>query len=274
MRYSLILSFLTISLPAYGSLLVDFDFTGVDPAAAMASGGTFGAVSLDSNLSLTAAMSAPSLQNGATFRPASSVVQTGAALDSALRDDVVAFGYWNLNSVDGDNGSRGTLDDAITAGGFITFTVTPADGFSLNLNGGNVTFDYWVGDSNQSRDVALFTSIGGFTSAGDAVAVFDQASVGSVDVGTGDDGDGVYGGINSGVVLSFTGAQYDNITSPLEIRLYIADSNFNMAQLQRYSFFDNVQLNGAVVPEPSFYALGLGLIALGGVYLRRRRYQR
>ncbi|MCW5553472.1 MAG: hypothetical protein KIS67_15100 [Verrucomicrobiae bacterium] len=133
------------------------------------------------------------------------------------------------------------------------FTLTADSGFLLNLNTFTLTFDALNVDSsvgNQTANWAVRTSVLGF----------------AVNIGT-----GTFDENGTAVSMTFTGAEYDGLTS-IEVRLYMWDPNGSQEML-----FDNVTLNGAVsvIPEPVNVALGVfGLCAVGFAvgrrYLRKR----
>lgn len=142
--------------------------------------------------------------------------------------------------------TTGTVQDDNDGFGF---TLTADSGFLLNLNTFTLTFDALNVDSstgNQTANWAVRTSVLGF----------------SVNVGT-----GTFDENGTAVAMTFTGAEYDGLSS-VEVRLYMWDPNGSQEML-----FDNVTLNGSVVPEPVNVALGVfGLCAVG--FTAGRRYLR
>ena len=67
------------------------------------------------------------------------------------------------------------------------------------------------------------------------------------------------------------GAEFQNVSSPLTFRIYMADDSQNL-DTARWSGIDNVRINGtfAAIPEPSSLSL-LAVAASGGMCLRRRK---
>ena len=274
--------------PVSAAPLATFNFTGTDPAAAIAGGTAFGASSTDPDVSVTAGLtgivsnpaapSNPSSPAGALI--AASSVTTGgsppaAASNPALRDNLLAFGPINQDAVDGINGGpAATLADVLAANtSFLTFKIAPDAGQQLDLD--TISFDFWAGQGNQSADmVSVFTSVDGFSSVANVVGTFDQGPVGNTSDGTiaGSGASATYAGIDN-VTLNFTGTQFDSIAGEVEVRLYFysgedgLDGNAN----RRYSVIDNLVLSGTVIPEPGT----LVLAALGSVMVlaRRRREQ-
>lgn len=132
---------------------------------------------------------------------------------------------------------------------------TPSEMFQkpANCSSGSISFDYSITISNQARDVSVFTNVDGFAE-GDVLQTFT--------------GQGTTPGNLS---QTFSGAQFDGLTGPLEVRVYLHDAQFNTSSGTRYSIMDNVVLDGAVsaIPEPSTAGLLLTGLLLG--LMRRRR---
>lgn len=158
-----------------------------------------------------------------------------------------------------------TLAGAITENHYIQFTLLADSGFVFNLTSLEINGQT---SATGADDIAVMTSVDGFTS-GDQIASLSGRHV----VGTGDfDTDA--SGFGSAIDLS--GAGYQNLTS-LTIRLYgwNTTSSSGTTVIRNLSG-DDLVINGttavSAVPEPSTYALIFGAAALGFcVYGRRAR---
>jgi len=225
--------------------IVNFDFTGTAPS----DNTPFSSSALDANANL---------DTGFAIGYSGSATATGAlasptATGGTTPDDVFTAGIWNQNQVDGDNATRGSLADAIATDAYFGFTISPDAGFEFDLNGGSIQFDYSVNSTNQARAVSVFTSVDGFAE-GNVLQTFTGQNA-----------------TPSTLTHTFSGAQYDNLTAPLEVRFYLHDAQFNTSSGTRYSIMDNVVLDGtiSVIPEPG--VAGLFLFGLTATALLRRR---
>lgn len=242
---------------SHAAVLVSYDFSGTDPA----NNRPVASSSLDPNLSTTG-FDGPFTNSNGGLRPAIGNNPTVDG-DTALADDLLAFGIWNQQLT--GNSLQDVLDDELA---WMGFTVTPASGQQLNLNGGSLSFDYWVGASQQAQDISVFSSVGsnfgGSVNASEAVQSFPGLSVGSVDPVT-----DTYSGVHS-LSVTFTGSAFDALTAPVEFRIYFYGAEFNTSSAGRYSTIDNVVLDGTVtaIPEPSAFLLIL--LTVGGLTLLRR----
>jgi hypothetical protein len=145
---------------------------------------------------------------------------------------------------------------AVAAGSYVGFTITPVAGQALNLT--SLTFSTsptWGASTTASWRVATLSSVGGFGSAANALNVTGQDT-------------GVSGLAYLSVNIDLTGTAYQNLTSPVEFRMYLSDSASGATSYQR---IDNVVLNGTTtavgIPEPT----SLALLGLGGLAMIRRR---
>lgn len=143
-----------------------------------------------------------------------------------------------------------TLADAFAADDYITFTVTPDAGNSIEFT--TLDFDIRVNAvANGINEYAVFSSVDGFASTADAFetgAITVAAATTAV----------------SQIDLSGLGP----VTSATEFRIYVYGSSVT-GNSNTGSDYDNIVLQGTVVPEPSSAALlGLGGLAF---ILRRRR---
>ena len=157
-----------------------------------------------------------------------------------------------------DGANQISLANAITANDYFSFTVDVDAGYEMDLT--NFQFDLGYTrngsfDGKQFRTY-LMTSIDGFTTA-------DFYDFDTVDVT-------VNGAVltypNGTKTISLAGAQFQNITTSTEFRLYIADNTGSADFIHR---IDNVTLNGTVIPEPGTIGL-VSAAGLGILFIRRR----
>lgn len=159
-----------------------------------------------------------------------------------------------------------TDSGAYTNGDYFQFTVTPEAGVTLNLT--TLTFSY--GGSNSGTGSTAFTTY--FFLRTDAGANADDFST---DLGssfslsrgiTGATSNNQMG--NTSPALNLSGADFQNITTPVTFRIYAYTSDSANGKINR---IDTVILNGTVVvPEPS--AAVIGLMSLGTLTLLRKRH--
>jgi hypothetical protein len=147
--------------------------------------------------------------------------------------------------------TAGVEATAITNNDYFKFTLTPGATFQANLT--SLFFDYSANGSGTLENTASFfvrSSADGFaanvgttasaTITGSAAADYQRQTI------------------------DLSGAAFQNLTAPIEFRVYVTNSGVGVARL------DNLTLNGdiAAIPEPSSLAL---LGSLGALALRRRR---
>jgi len=145
------------------------------------------------------------------------------------------------------------LSLAVTNNEYLSFSVTPGANYALDFT--SLTFQMRSNNLNNGAEhYAVFSSIGGFSSTSntvnDAIAIGSISTAGTYELKT----------IN---LSSLTG-----ITSATEFRIYMYGAD---APYSGFTGFDNITLNGELlpVPEPSSTALlGLGGLAL---LMRRRK---
>ena len=134
-------------------------------------------------------------------------------------------------------------DTAVSSGAFVSFTVTP--GAETDLT--DLQFDAMRGGGATPRGYVVRSSADNFATN---LAAADLLTARPV---------------YTHVTVPLSGAQFQDLTAPIEFRLYAyAPAGGNSVD------FDNITLNGTVVPEPA----ALGALGLGGLGLlagRRRR---
>ncbi len=184
----------------------------------------------------------------------------GAGIAGAGRSGTSASLFARASVTDASNVISSTT--AIGANDYFSFSVGANSGFEMDLT--SITFDlgYTRNGNHTGKQFTTYvlSSIDGFTSS--ALLGFDTVDV------TVDGGSLQYP--NSTATISLAGAQFQDLTSSTEFRLYIADNTGGSDYIHR---IDNVTLNGevvTVVPEPGNFALIGGLLALGWVMIRRR----
>lgn len=155
-------------------------------------------------------------------------------------------------------------DQAVSASStdYIGFTVTPNVNNALNLT--NLTFNYAYVSTTAGDPL---TNVGSWTyrSSLDSFASDISGGVFSSTVQL----QSSFTWLNGTVDLS--GAQFQNLTTPIEFRIYVTDNGNTTTRTLRN---DNFILNGAVVsvPEPSTKALlGLATVLLSIVVRRSGR---
>lgn len=158
------------------------------------------------------------------------------------------------------NGTTGTtvgFSFASANDDYFSFLVTPDSGYEMDLT--SLTFDYgYSSTSNSGGQLRAYV-----TTSDDSHATFESFFTNTATV----TGSTVF---DTAATVDLSGAEFQDITSPLELRIYLSDE-YNLNDVIHR--IDNVSLNGSVsavaVPEPSSMALcGLGA---GFLLMRRRR---
>lgn len=193
------------------------------------------------------------------FNPASGdthaeSVASNVAVGPGVNAPIISAGGNEFVGASGDT-TAGSEADSLTEGDYISFTVTPSVGYQLNLT--NLTFNAstsWGGSTPATWNVALYSSVGGFTSSA------QLHHYGEPDGSTGN------AWVPQNVDLS--SAAFQGLTGTIEFRIYFWDGAGGSTSNVRV---DDIVLNGAaeLVPEPASVAL----LGLGGAaaLIRRRR---
>ncbi len=120
--------------------------------------------------------------------------------------------------------SATTLAGAITDNDCVTVTITPDSGLQLNLTSLTVDLGYSLAGTSVPTGVgvelgaAVFSTVGGFTApAALATQTFIAADQGATGI--------LYQNIN----IDLTGAPYQNLSGPLEFRIYFYDNGCAVA---------------------------------------------
>ena len=131
------------------------------------------------------------------------------------------------------------LAAAITDNDYVSFTVTPGAGVDLDLTSLSLRAGYTNSGSYTSKILtqAVLTDIDGFTAA---------ASLGSVSTANTSTNDGtvVYQTLN----IDLTAAQFQDITTATEFRIYLSDDTNNAGIIHR---IDDIVLSGTVTAPPA-----------------------
>jgi hypothetical protein len=162
----------------------------------------------------------------------------------------------NTNDFFSANGFNTTsLAAAISGGDYLSFTITPAAGYALNIS--SVSFNTGVSTAVTNFNAALLSSVTGFNSAG-ALHSYSFATTTPP---------------AQSITLSGTAA-LQSVTGALEFRLYgWRDSSGTSTFRLRTLSGNDLVVTGSVsaIPEPGTYAVLLGAAALAGAAIRRRR---
>lgn len=236
------LSGLAFALPINAATVVDFNFSGVD-GTVVQDKATFELTAtdtLDANLNIN---------TGVNFQSPSTLASLTAGGQAS--NDL------NLSSWGGS--TNATINDAFAGDRHISFTVQASSGFALNLDGASVNFTAWRNGGGAPERFGVLAEVGA-----NSFDVSDQ--IGAVVTPFGAPGSGSSGiGNTETFSFTFSGAEWDNLTESVEVRLYGWDGTGNM-HIQDASITDASVI---VVPEPSSSALiGLGALSL---ILRRKK---
>lgn len=181
-----------------------------------------------------------------TVRNAASSVAANVTFSTfALGGGLSDQGYGGNNS-DRDRRAQGwTTGSAVDTNDFFGFTVTPTNGFLMNLTG--ITFDVFRPNDNGPASLVLRSSLDNF--ANDIGSVFSPVPV------------------NAWSSVSRTLTGFNALTSPVTFRIY----GFGARNANGRLRIDNVSLQGSVQPVPT-PALLPGLVGLGlGAWRKRKQ---
>ncbi|HOF17579.1 MAG TPA: PEP-CTERM sorting domain-containing protein [Phycisphaerae bacterium] len=126
-----------------------------------------------------------------------------------------------------------------------SITLTPNSGYKANLT--SLTFDLAVMNSGLAPSYYLSSSVGGFDTPIGAVA------------------NSVTGGYNT-KTFDLSDSSFQNLTGTVEFRLYLWSVNGSGSSGSRWTF-DNVTINGTIIPEP----MTLSMLAAGGALMMLKR---
>ncbi len=104
-----------------------------------------------------------------------------------------------------------TLQEAVSRSEYLTLTITPDPGMPLDLNGAKLEFTTHRLSWHAPRQYSVMTSVGGFDAA---AAVYSSPVADS----------SAQWDIDHGAFLPTSG--YDNLTAPIEIRIYAHEANY------------------------------------------------
>lgn len=247
--YTIILSLLANTLFfADAAIITSYDFEG---------GSTSGFSPTSSDVNVTSTNFSTGAGLSGTGDIGSDGDDTGLDAEGNNFGSTANQGEFEVQVLGGGSSSSGvdasSYDNAIAINDYITFTVTPDSGFELNLT--SLTFKAALrNDARGAEFLGINSSVDGFTSADTITTDTIVTEVNG-------------GGVFQSFTISLAGAQFQNITSAVEFRIYLWGAGSTPGQSQTY--FDKVVLNGAVVPEPSsVLLLSLGLCS---VLFRRNR---
>ena len=176
----------------------------------------------------TSTLSLGILFGGWTYLPPTFVNNVGnLGIGSGTSDNNV-FGVY-LEGYGGLPEHRSTLTDAVNYNEYISCTITPNPGQTLDLRGASVQWTIHSNNSNAAQQCTLMTSLSGF-SVGSQVyqsALFNLNGTDKSDTFS--------------TFLPFSAA-YQNVTNPVEIRIYLSGNCFSDKPTQLSAF----KLTGAI----------------------------
>jgi hypothetical protein len=163
-------------------------------------------------------------------------ISSGAGLASISFE---SRGFW-VQSTSGPNAwkfdaSADANDGTVLDNDYFQFTLTPVGGVTLDFT--SLTFEERSGGAT----VSVATSLNSFTTVVGSTASSGSWAQDSIDL-----------------------SSLSNSSTAVDFRLYFSGGSTTNFVI------DDIQLNGAVVPEPSSYALLAGMLGLTWVMLRRR----
>jgi hypothetical protein len=149
---------------------------------------------------------------------------------------------------------KGNLSTSQDLNAYLSFTITTIGGLNkLMLNGATIVFEIASGQTGKTVNWGVRTSVSGF---------------GNPNIAGGSTSSTTFSPIPT---ITLSGSGYDNLTS-IEFRIYgWQNGSGNNVDIS----FDNIILNGTVVPEPVSTAIaGFGILAalIQGARMTRRRF--
>lgn len=162
-----------------------------------------------------------------------------------------ADGNTNLDAGDEFNASgfdASSLSGAIAGDDYLTYTVRPVDGFTMQL--GSVSYDLWRNGPNAATDYAIMTSIDGFTAGSELSQLNNVTGEGAASQQT-------YTGLYSGGL---------SVTGPTEIRLYAWNAGDELANTHITAV--SLDATFSLAPQSQEADPLTGRVTLNGDYLQ------
>ncbi|MDQ8208675.1 hypothetical protein QEH52_14205 [Coraliomargarita sp. SDUM461003] len=203
--------------------------------------------------------SAPNITTNYSSEGAGSLFVAGSAANAGSGSTSTAWGNANTNGL------------------YFEFTLTPDAGQTLNLT--NLELDVAAKGTDAFR-LGVTSSLTGFdyadrltittesSSDADSIPNVLQSNLDGIKLLT-DTGVDEDWGAGEGTIIDLSSSTFDNISAPVTFRIYGFQLNNNTST--NAIFFDDIQVNGTVIPEASSFALLAGFCTMGLVMVRRRR---
>jgi hypothetical protein len=132
---------------------------------------------------------------------------------------------------------------------YFTFAVAPNAGYEINLS--SLAFNVARGGASTVRDYDIRSSLDGFANSLTGIVAINTARP-----------------VFTPVSLDLSAAQFQSLTSPVTFQV-----RFFTPTVAQNVDFDDITLNGAVVPVPEPGSAVLILTTIGGWMIRRRRLE-
>jgi len=166
-----------------------------------------------------------------------------------------APGSPSANTFGASGFNAANLGSALTNNDYFTFSISVASGYQMSLT--SVSFKMSE-TTNGATNAALFSSVGGFSSAGMAIATWATPS-----------------GTTSDQSITLSGGSFSNLTGTVEFRIFAYGGNSSSTDKFRLRNLsgDDLIIAGSVsaIPEPATYAALLGAASLAGAFAHRRQ---